>query len=139
MRRLITLVAVLMGSACGGGTPAPEGAPRPARGNANLITEQEIAAGSYQTALEAIQNLRPQMLIPRASTMTGNAAGSSTMEATSVNVVIYLDDVRLGEISALSTIPAQRVREIRYVNARDATTRYGSGHGSGAILVVSKK
>jgi hypothetical protein len=31
------------------------------------------------------------------------------------------------------------VREIRYINARDATTRWGTGVSSGVIQVVSKR
>lgn len=140
MRVLIALMAAVV-VACGGGTPAPDGAPRPVRGSANLITEQEIAAGHYETALDAIRSLRPSMLVARGTTMSGAGTnpGMSEVTAASVGIVAYLDDVRLNDLAALSTIPASRVQEIRFVNARDATTRYGSGHGSGAIVVVSKK
>ncbi|HEX7121850.1 MAG TPA: hypothetical protein VF178_05710 [Gemmatimonadaceae bacterium] len=139
MRIVVALMALSV-LACGGG-PAPEGAPRPTRGSPNLITEEEIAAGTYETALDAIRGLRPTMLIARGTSMTQSSStpGVSEPGAASVGIVAYLDGVRLNDLSALSTIPAARVREIRFLNARDATTRYGSGHGSGAIVVVSKK
>lgn len=140
MRIVVALVALSV-LACGGGGPAPEGAPRPARGSANVITEEEIAAGTYETALDAIRSLRPAMLVARGRSMTQSSSnpGVSEAGAATVGIVAYLDGVRLNDLSALSTIPAIRVREIRYLNARDATTRYGGGHGSGAIVVVSKK
>jgi hypothetical protein len=43
------------------------------------------------------------------------------------------------DLTGLSTIPANRVREIRYINAADATTRWGTGHASGVILVTTKR
>ena len=128
MRHLVLCGLVLLG-ACGGGggAPAASSAPRPVRGSADRITEQEISAGIYQNALEVIQNLRPNMTVAR---------GTSTSP---VPVMAYVDDVRLADMSGLATIPAGRVKEIRYVNARDATTRWGTGHGSGVILVITKR
>ena len=123
-------MSVLLGAGCGGGGSTgaqPSTASRPIRGPAAVISEAEINAGVYQTALDIVTNLRPNMTRPRGSTSQGP-----------VPVVLYMDNVRLGELSGLSTIPANRVREIRYVNARDATTRWGTGHGSGVILVTTK-
>ena len=129
MHRAFAMVLLVGAVACGGAGSSgqPSTVARPIRGPADRITEQEINAGVYQNALEVIRNLRPSMTIPR---------GTSTSP---VLVVAYMDDVRLGSPDALSTIPANRIKEIRYVNARDATTRYGTGHGSGAILVVTKR
>jgi hypothetical protein len=39
----------------------------------------------------------------------------------------------------MANIPASRVKEIRFINARDATTRWGTGYGSGVILVTTKR
>ncbi len=128
MRTLVLGLLAMTFVGCGGGSgPRPGNAPAPARGSSNLITETELAAGPYQNALEAIQALRPSMLIPR-----GTGMGP-------VPVVAYMDDVRLNDLNGLATIPANRIREIRFVNARDATTRWGTGHASGAILVTTKR
>jgi hypothetical protein len=54
-------------------------------------------------------------------------------------VVLYVDNVKMLDMTGLSTIPATRVREIRYINASDATTRWGTGHASGVILVTTKR
>ena len=135
-------------AACGGGgsgtaaQPATAGQAATAqsttqrtRGRADLITESEIGGGvAYQTALEVVQNLRPGMLIPR-----GVGPDQSGVSATSIPIVVYMDDVRLGDVGSMTNIPAGRVKEIRFLNARDATTRYGTGHSSGVILVVTKR
>lgn len=131
MHKALIGALVLAVAACGGGgggASQPSTVSRPIRGPADIISEAEINAGVYQTALEVVQNLRPNMTRPRGSTSQGP-----------VPVVFYMDNVRIGELSALSTIPASRVKEIRYINARDATTRWGTGHGSGVILVTTKR
>ena len=74
-----------------------------------------------------MQGLRPTMLRPR---------GTSSSQ---YQVVAYMDDVKLIDLNGLSTIPSERVKEIRYINSRDATTRWGTGHGSGVILVLTKR
>jgi hypothetical protein len=131
MRRALVGALVLAVAACGGGgggAAQPNTGSRPIRGPADFISEAEINASVYQNALEIVQNLRPNMTRPRGSTSQGP-----------VPVVLYMDDVRLGELNGLATIPANRVKEIRYINARDATTRWGTGHGSGVILVTTKR
>ncbi|HSA56659.1 MAG TPA: hypothetical protein VLE53_13200 [Gemmatimonadaceae bacterium] len=143
MRTAALLLLIAMASACasGGGVSTSATAPQPARGSANLITEEEIAQGTYQTALEIVQGLRPSMTRYRATTTsaTGNPSGYTDAAAATGGVVVYMDESRLGEVSTLSSIPAQRVREIRYISARDATTRWGTGHTSGVIQVITKK
>jgi hypothetical protein len=131
MRSALVCAVGLLLVACGGGgsgtASQPTNAPRTVRGPADLITEAEINAGTnYQNALEVVQYLRPQMLRPR------SGAGAQA-------VVLYLDDVRMNDLNGLSTVPTNRVREIRFINARDATTRWGTGHDSGVILVTTKR
>lgn len=131
MRKTLMCAMALMLVACGGGgattTAQPDTQPRPVRGPADMISEAEINATAYQNALEVVQGLRPTMLRPR----TGGANAQA--------VVLYLDGVRMNDLQGMSTVPAERVREIRFINARDATTRWGTGHDSGVILVTTKR
>lgn len=128
MRRALLVAFGLAAVGCGGGgsgsgaQPATEA--RATRGAANLITEAEINASAYQNALEVVQNLRPAMMRPR-------PGGGPVM--------LYLDDVKMMDLNGLSTVPAGRIREIRYISAQDATTRWGTGHASGVILVTTKR
>lgn len=133
MHKALVGILLLVVFGCGGGGSGGAGQPttqnRPVRGPADLITEAEINTGVYQNALEIIRALRPSMLIPRGSSPT---SGSTAVGA-------YVDDVRVSDLSGLTAIPTIRIKEIRFINARDATTRYGTGHGSGVILVTTKR
>jgi hypothetical protein len=137
----LALAAAVSGAAACGGGAAPGGAAPAPRGPANLITEAEIQATSYSTALEIVQGLRPTMLRNRSTTMNPatSRVGFPDEAAAGGEVVAYVDDVRLGDATMLGTIPVSRVKEIRYIGATDATTRWGTGHGSGAILVVTRR
>jgi len=140
MRTALFCVIGLAVLGCGGGgsgttaRPTTGTAPVTTRGSANLITESEIGASAYQNALEIVQNLRPQMLIPR-----GIGSDPTGTLAARIPIIVYMDDVRLGEPASMINIPANRVREIRFMSANDATTRYGTGHSSGVILVTTKR
>lgn len=113
----------------GSATAAMTAAAAP-RGSANVIVESEIPASGAQNALEVIQRVRPSMLRARNGTTAENGV---------MDIVIYIDGVRAGERQSLTAVPAGNVREIRYINATDATTRFGTGHALGAILVTTKR
>src|SRR5688500_6350323 len=126
MRRALLCAFGLALIACGGGGASqPSTVSRPIRGPADVISEAEIKASGFQTALEVVQNLRPAMTRPR---------GTSPQTGT-VPIALFVDDTRMGDVSAMANIPADRVKEIRYINSRDATTRWGTGFGSGVIQV----
>ena len=141
MRRFVFATMVLVVSACASGSGTGGGAAGVRTGGSStLITQDEIARGNYANALEIVENLRPSMLRPRGATLSNpNTSGVSADQAASVNVVVFHDEVRLGEPGRLVTIPAGSVKEIRYINARDATTRWGTGFSSGVIQVISKR
>jgi hypothetical protein len=60
------------------------------------------------------------------------------MQDMTADILVYMDNVRLGGVDVLRRIEPGQVQEIRYVNARDAMTRYGTGHGGGVIEATSK-
>lgn len=133
---------VLLG-ACGGGKSATVGgaatgggsvstAVAPARGNSNLILEAEITGSGSSNALEAIQRLRPAMLRGRGSSQIGEGSGTDQIQ-------VYVDGIPSGGLSAASSVAAMTVKEIRYINASDATTRFGTNHAMGAILITTKR
>lgn len=154
MRRSIPALFLALTTACGGGAtpasaPTPVAAPagatttasattavaRPPRGSANLITNAEIEAAAIDmlNALQLVERLRPMMMRARNQTAGSMGAGST------FGVIAYVDDVRLGELDALATVMRGTIKEIRYINATDATTRWGTGHSNGVIQVVTKR
>jgi hypothetical protein len=130
MRNAVYGILGLIVLGCGGGgsgtaaQPAAESRTTTTRGSANLITESEINSTAYQNALEVVTNLRPAMMRPR-------PGGGPVM--------FYLDNVKMMDLNGLSTVPSGRIKEIRYINSQDATTRWGTGHASGVILVITKR
>jgi hypothetical protein len=142
MRRTVGSTALLALSflliACAGGaTQSSSGTASAAmaravtpRGSANVIVEAEIPASGAQNALEVIQRVRPSMLRAR----------NGTVEETGVmDIVFYIDGVRAGDRQAITSVLATNVKEIRFLAAPDATTRFGTGHPLGAILVTTKR
>jgi hypothetical protein len=156
MRRVVWFGAAVAAGvavmACGGSSGSSSGqAPQPARsgasasasasttsaqparrGGPNLITSSEIQSENFRSAHEIIERLRPQMLRGRGSVTLNDATGSST------NPVVYVDNVSYGPLEALRSIPAMQIREIQYINQSDATTRWGTGHQGGVILILTK-
>ena len=132
----VTLAGCAGSGAPGAGTGGTAGAaPRPARGSLNLITGAEIdAAGDdVVSAYELVLRLRPGMMRPR------NQTAGNTGEGNVFGVIAYADDIRLGDLEQLRSIMRGTVREIRYVSATDATTRWGTGHSNGVIQVITKR
>ncbi len=121
---ILTFVAACafgaLSAACASG--GGEGRPRM---DPNLITAEELADHPSLTCLEVVQRLRPRWLQRRGSEQ---------------NPVVYQDGNRVGSAEdVLSRMNSTAVEYMRYVNARDATTRYGTGHGSGAIEVATRR
>lgn len=142
----LPLALATLAAACGGGsatTAAPGGAPaptavpvaRPPRGSSNLITSAEIEASAPDilNAFQLVERLRPMMMRPR------NLSAGSVGDGNVFGVVAYVEEVRLGDVESLNTVMRATVREIRYIGATDATTRWGTGHSNGVIQVVLKR
>jgi hypothetical protein len=95
------------------------------------ITADELATIDVQNALQAVQRLRPNFLQSR-------GGASSSMTQGPQDVVVYVDQTRMGGPNTLAQIPITDVKEIQWLNGSDATQRFGTGHGSGAIIVIRK-
>lgn len=119
---LLLVIAALGLQACGGTT---DGSNKPRR-MPNVITADELSSSSTvtpgQSLYDAIRFLRPQFLTPRGG-------------GTSTEPVVYVDNIRRGGIDSLNNLFVSQVSEIRYMSASEATTRFGTGHPGGAILV----
>ena len=124
MRNFVLVVAALVSLACGSKAPR---VPAPDR---NLITADEIAKSNGSTAYEVVERLRPAFLRTRGS--------QSIQNPTPLSPIVYLDGMRYGPVSSLAQIPAMGIVSIQYMNAVDASQRFGLGNEGGAILVATK-
>ena len=143
MRRIsifVASVALVAGCASAGAAAGRRDVDR------NVITADEIRGSSATNAYDVIARLRPQFLRTRGTISTGgmtsrNDAGS-TQEgqlAGTVQIAVYLDDTVLGSVDALKQIEVGAIQEIRYYNASDATTKWGTGNSAGAIQVIARR
>lgn len=130
-RRVFSAIAFgLFLSACSGRNQDTGNGATP-RASANVITRQELAGvgGQVVNTYDAVQRLRPSFL--RARTIAGATNGSSVQGY----AVVYVDGIRKGSPEYLRSIPTTEVSEVRYLNAMDATTRYGMNVPAGVIDV----
>jgi hypothetical protein len=119
--RLISVLAmaVLAGACASSGQP--QSSPRR---DSNIITAEELATLTVNSALEAVRQLRPAWLRRRGS------AGTA---------VVYRNNARWSDTpEGLDSIELQSIIEMRFMSAADATTRYGSGFQGGLILVTTR-
>ena len=125
MSRITIIAAALIGLA-GCGPHATHVVPQ----NRNLITSDEIARSNATNAMEAVERLRPSFLRTR---------GAQSMQNTEPPTpIVYVDGMRYGTLQTLSTIPALNIFSIEYMNAIDASQRFGLGHEGGAIVVNTR-
>jgi outer membrane cobalamin receptor len=131
-RELIVGLAALAVAACAAASQGNQTGGR----RSNVITADEIASISAVNAYEVVQRLRAQWLISRGIAGTRDPALEG---APSAGIVVYLDGVRRGGVESLREIPSEQIRELRWIDAKDATTRYGTGHIAGVIEVYTRR
>ena len=124
---LATLFLAILPVACAT-NPGSEDGPRRSR---DLISQEELATQPSLSAYEIIRILRPAWLTSRGP-MTGGAATNSYPQ-------VMMDGMHFGDINTLRDLRMENVLEIRFISARDATTRFGTGYMAGIIDVITKK
>jgi hypothetical protein len=94
-----------------------------------VLTAEEISKSGALTAYDAIRIRRPAFLTPQGPKTTGTATRSTMHPA------VYLNGMYYGEVESLKDISALNIKDIRYIEAKDATIMYGTGHVAGVIMV----
>ena len=94
----------------------------------NLLTEQQLREHHFVTAYEAVAALRSSWLETR---------GPDSFTSPS-QVLVYLDESRLGSVETLRALPMTNVLSIRYIDGIAASARWGLDHGQGVILVSTR-
>jgi hypothetical protein len=126
LRTVLALsLALLLGACASSGE-------RSSAGGSGAITLEMIQdlSSSVSDAHQVVNRLRPQWLRSRGATSIRNPQPQYP--------VVYLDGTRYGPIGILRQIDANSVNEIRFISSSAATTRFGTGHMAGAILVASR-
>ena len=98
------------------------------REDRNTITDEQIRQNGYRTAYEAVEALHPRWLVTRPDALTVER-----------EILVYLDNSRLGGVQTLRQIAAAQVAMIQHIDPATAINRWGVDHGQGVIMVVSRR
>ena len=102
------------------------------RTNSDVITRLELDEISManQSVMEAIGRLRVTWLRPRTP---------ASIQFNSDRLPKAMIDNQQFELDFLHQLRIEDVEELRFVNARDATFRWGTGFANGVIEVTSRR
>ena len=101
-----------------------------AGGSPDRLTSEQLGEYASLDLYTLVQRLRPRWLQVR-GTVTAQGRAS---------IAVVLDGVRQqGSIEILRGLRAADVEELRHLNARDATTMYGTDMAAGAIQIITKR
>ena len=99
----------------------------------NVITQSEITAQNGVNAYDVISHLRPQYLKTRGRTTIQSQPTVSTEYAS-----VFMDNQFYGDLNTLHNIATINIKEIHYLPANEAVTRYGMQYGNGVIEIITR-
>jgi hypothetical protein len=91
----------------------------------SVITREQMLAGDYVTAYDAVAAMRSSWLHPR---------GPDSFVLPSI-VWVYIDGIRAGGVEVLRNIQPRLINTLRFYDGPTATGRWGVDNGSGVIHV----
>jgi hypothetical protein len=100
----------------------------------DYIGDAEIrsaSSGGANDAYDVITRLRP-FFFRRGRETSPVDPGRSLLQ-------VYLDNVKLGGLETLQTVPIDAIKSIQYLNSGEATLRWGTNHTGGVILLSTKQ
>lgn len=97
--------------------------------NEILRSEIDSRGNTDHTAMALVRRLRPAWLLARGQ--------KSFTDESAMFPVVYIDEIRHGWMDTLHQIPSSEVMSMQFFSPADATTRWGTGHPSGVINVVT--
>lgn len=120
------------------------GAPRVSAARRPITQEEITRSGVSGSVYDLIYALRRQWLNDRGlqsmsemGHVVHDSAGKEVNIAGETQLVVYLDNMRLGTISELRGLPVAGVTGVVYYDPSEATFKWGTGHAHGAIQVLS--
>lgn len=130
--------------ACGAEVPQVAEATAPKPNARRPITAEEIQrAGVNTNVYDLINTLRRNWLNVRGVDTFSEAPRRVTVDGQDVTIpgepqlIVYLDNTRLGTISQLRDLPVPGIVGVRYYDGPEATFKWGAGHSHGAIQVLT--
>ena len=97
-----------------------------------ILTAEEMSRTTALTAYDAIQVRRPAFLASAQRRALRDADQPDTRP------VVYVNGIYYGEVESLRDITVREIKEIRFLEANDATRVLGSAYAGGVIMVTTK-
>ncbi len=85
----------------------------------------------HSTVYEAVRALRPRWLQAR--------SGATLRSRQPQTAMVYIDGQLRGDLGEMWNLLPTEVSEIRFMSASDATTRFGTNHIGGAIVIMTRR
>lgn len=101
------------------------------RRSGSVLGTDELRNVQQLSAYDAVRRLRPQWLRTRGPTRVDP-------DLQELPIRIYVNNAPGTTLDELRQIRASDIDQMRFLSAREATTRYGIDHVNGAILVTTK-
>lgn len=121
----LPILLLLLASACAGN---PSTQPRQFK-DRNLLTHEQLNERAYNDAYQAVEALRSHWLRPR----------GPDSPLTPGQVLVYLDNTRLGGVEALRGLSTREITYIRFYDPAMAAGRWGRDVSSGVIFVSTER
>ncbi len=121
---LLAALAACGPAASAGGTASAGGATA-SSGGSRVIAQADIDGNTASNVLELVQQLRPSWLQQRSFV---GGQGYPT---------VYLGTQPLGSVERLREVPTHNVREVRFLNGPEASSRFGARVPYGVIQVLA--
>ena len=127
----LTALLLVLAAGCGGRMVRPEAAGLPGRERSlRLIGRAEIEVTPARNAEDLLRRVRPHLLLPRPVRGRGLLVHATP--------VVYVNDVRQGDVEVLHHLPVHSILEINYLPAVDADRALIGLHPAGAIVVRTR-
>jgi hypothetical protein len=121
----VTVLAVAPGCATAGSGSDAE------RSSREVLTRVQLDPVDHMTAYDAIRRYRPTWL-------RSHRGQDSFVSEGRRGLRIYVDGTFFGGAETLPRLDVRHIQEIRFLDKRKATMRFGTDHGEGAILITTR-
>lgn len=122
---LIFLLALPLSScASTGGTGGD--APR------DVLTRDQLDEVAYLNAYDAVRRLKPIWLQSERGQDSFITQGRRGLR-------VYVDGILFGDKGSLRNLQVSDIEEIRFLDRREATREFGTDHGEGALLILTRR
>lgn len=152
-RNQITIAGAVVGAVvthlafrhpCRGAVGPFAGAGSESAGRREITLEEIQKSGVTGTVWDVVYSLRRTWLSTRGVSSINETPhyvhdedGNERLVQGQPELIVYLDEMRLGSVNQLRQLPMAGVVAVRYYDPSQATFRWGAGHSRGAIQVIS--